>query len=134
MFISPLILITPLYLGSCATVFGQAVQGFLMDCAEKTQQGTSNPLVFMMLACSDANYLDKLTVLGRVVFVSTTAAALWTDVGFVYKEVTVIAHQGPSSGCRGHGGQLRARRSVFSAGDAASGEQRVASDKETLVG
>ncbi|XP_040354380.2 uncharacterized protein LOC121045541 [Ixodes scapularis] len=36
-----------------------AVQGFLMDCAEKTQQGTSNPLVFMMLACSDANYLDK---------------------------------------------------------------------------
>ncbi|XP_077551451.1 uncharacterized protein LOC144165205 [Haemaphysalis longicornis] len=35
-----------------------AVQGFLMQCAEKTQPGTSNPLIFLMVACSDANYLD----------------------------------------------------------------------------
>lgn len=42
----------------------------------------------------------QLTVLGRVVFMSATAAALdiyRTDVAFVSKEVTVIAHQGPRS-------------------------------------
>ncbi|XP_077508823.1 uncharacterized protein LOC144120312 [Amblyomma americanum] len=34
------------------------VQNFLMQCAERQQPGTSNPLVFFMVACSDAKYLD----------------------------------------------------------------------------
>ncbi|XP_050040118.1 uncharacterized protein [Dermacentor andersoni] len=34
------------------------VQSFLMQCAERQQPGSSNPLVFLMMACSDAKYLD----------------------------------------------------------------------------
>ncbi|KAL3189228.1 hypothetical protein MRX96_002900 [Rhipicephalus microplus] len=34
------------------------VQNFLMQCAEREQPGSSNPLVFLMMACSDAKYLD----------------------------------------------------------------------------
>ncbi|KAH7976289.1 hypothetical protein HPB52_011006 [Rhipicephalus sanguineus] len=43
------------------TSYKQTVQNFLMQCAERQQPGSSNPLVFLMMACSDAKYLDGKT-------------------------------------------------------------------------